>query len=435
MKSYINVGMFGMGHVGTALFRLLKENRSLIDNRIGMPIRISKVVVSDLSKNRGVDVSGLNMGTDPDLILEDPEIDVVVELIGGVTLAESIIRRALDKGKSVVTANKALLAEKGAVIFPAAYRNQGYFGFEASVGAAIPIIRTFREGYAGDEILAFSAILNGTSNYILTHMTENGTEFDEALGQAREKGLAEADPTLDIEGIDAAHKLTILLNLAFGGRFDFSSLYMEGISKITAADISFTKQLGYRIKHLGIARKSEYGVEARVHPVLLPQQHILSSVNGSFNAVSLTCKYSGSSLLYGHGAGPDPSASGVAADLIEACRSIIAKQQPRTSPVNVPLKSWLPMEIVSMDELQSEYYLRFKVMDHPGVLASISKILADHSISIRSAIQPGTSAEGKMVDIVLMTHQALESQIQSALQAIQPLDFMAAESQLIRIGG
>lgn len=433
MKDGIKVGMFGMGNVGVALFRLLNEKQSEFKECLGVSVQISKIVVANLNKDRGVDLSKVTVGTDLGLILDDPEIDVVLELIGGTDEAEKIILTAFANGKSVVTANKALLAEKAEVIFPAACKSNGNFGFEASVGAAIPIIRTFKEAYAGDEIQAFYGILNGTSNYVLSNMTERNLEFKDVLKEAQQLGLAEADPTLDIEGFDAAHKLTILMNIAFGGAFDFSQLHVEGISKITASDISYTGQLGFKIKHIGQAKRTEKGIEACVHPILLPKDHILSSVNGPFNAVALSCKYSGKSLLYGQGAGPDPSAAGVAGDLLEACRYALSNQKTLSSPIKGSLENWGPLDIVPVDQLVSEYYLRFSVLDHPGVLAAISKVLAEHSISIRSAIQKGAPVEGKPVDIVMTTHHSAEANVQSALNQINQLDFMVTDTQLLRI--
>jgi len=436
MKDGINVGMFGMGNVGSGVVELFSKNRSIIEKRVGCPIQITKAVVSNLKKERDVDLSGIQMSTDPKTILDDPKIDIVLELIGGLDTARDIILNALKSGKSVVTANKALLAEHGGIIFPAAHDAQGCFGFETSVGTAIPIIRTLREGFAGDEILKISGITNGTSNYILTSMSRDGMEFDEALKKAQEKGLAETDPTLDIQGIDAAHKLIIMMNIAFNGVFDFTRLYIEGVSDITAADIKSTSRLGYKIKHLAKAEKTNQGIEARVHPVLVPQDHILSSVNGAFNAISVLGEFMGPSNLYGLGAGPGPSAVGVVGDVIEAGRYILTGQQHPLSPFSVPLTAWKPIEMVPMEHIRSEYYLRFHVWDRLGVLASISKVLSENRISVRSVIQTGKASKGEHpVDIVLITHEAIESDIQTALKEINGQPFIAGRTQLIRIEG
>ena len=411
-----------------------QKNQSIIDSRVGKPVRIKKAVVKNVSKDRGEDLSEIQLSDDPEFILGDPEIDIVIEVIGGLDMAEKIILEAFKRGKSVVTANKALLAERGSVIFPAAHDAAGGFGFESSVGTAIPIIRALREGFSGDEITSISGIINGTSNYILTRMSQDGVEFDNALLDAQDKGLAESNPVLDIQGIDAAHKLIIMMNIAFGASFDFEQLYTEGISKISAADIRYTKELGYTIKHLGKARKTDKGIEARVHPVLLPEDHILSSVNDAFNAISVIGRFIGPSMLYGLGAGPGPTAAGVLSDVIESCRNRLSGCQSPLSPFSIPLKMWRPMEMVQMEQIESEYYLRIHVLDVLGVLAGISKILADNRISVRSVIQKGdASCKKGNIDVVLITHQALEADVQNALRKINQQAFIAGETQLIRI--
>lgn len=434
MDDCINLGMFGMGNVGIGIVRLLSKNQSIVDSRVGKPVRIKKAVVKNVSKDRGEDLSGIQLSDDPEFILGDPEIDIVIEVIGGLDMAEKIILEAFRRGKSVVTANKALLAERGSAVFSAAHDAAGDFGFESSVGTAIPIIRALREGFSGDEITRISGIINGTSNYILTRMSQDGVEFDNALLDAQEKGLAESNPVLDIQGIDAAHKLIIMMNIAFGGSFDFEQLYTEGISKISAADIRYTKELGYTIKHLGNARKTDKGIEARVHPVLLPEDHILSSVNDAFNAISVLGRFIGPSMLYGLGAGPGPTAAGVLSDVIESCRNRLSGSQSPLSPFSIPLEMWRPMEMVPMEQIESEYYIRIHVLDVLGVLAGISKILADNRISVRSVIQKGDdSCKNGTIDVVLITHQALEADVQSALREIDQQVFIAGDTQLIRI--
>jgi len=434
MSDHINIGMFGMGNVGTGVVRLLAENRAIIENRIGKPVRITKAVVSNLSKDRGVDVSDILISTDFGHILNDPDIDIVLELVGGLDAAETIILEALKKGKSVVTANKALLAEKGRILFGAAHDAAGCFGFETSVGTAIPIVRALREGFAGDDVRSISGILNGTSNYILSRMSREGMDFDATLKNAQEIGLAEADPTLDVQGIDAAHKLIILMNIAFNGSFDFNALYIEGITAITAADIRYTDQLGYTIKHMGKVRKTQTGTEARVHPALVPQDHILASVNGAFNCISVTGEFMGPAMLHGLGAGPGPSAVGVMGDIIEAGRYILTGRQRPISPFSIPLEKWQPMEMVPMGRIRSEYYLRFPVMDRLGVLSSISKILAENRISVKSVIQKGGASDiGDAVDIVIITHEAVEADVQNALQKINGESFISGRTGLIRI--
>jgi len=434
MTDYINIGIFGLGNVGTGFVQLLAKNRSIIEKRVGKPVRITKAVVSNISKDRDIDTSGIKISADPGHILNDPDIDIVLELVGGLDAAETIILEALKKGKSVVTANKALLAEKGRTIFQAAFNAKGCFGFECSVGTAIPIIRTLREGFAGDEIYKISGIMNGTSNYILSQMSQEGSDFDETLKKAQEIGLAETDPTLDIQGIDAAHKLIILMNIAFNGVFDFKELYTEGITHISASDISYTNQLGYTIKHMGNVQKTEQGIEARVHPVLVRKENILSSVNGAFNSISVFGEFMGPSILHGLGAGPGPSAVGVIGDVIEASRYILTGQQRPISPFSIPLDKWQPIKLVPMGQIRSEYYLRFPVLDRLGVLSSISKILADNRISIRSVIQKGESSDADVpVDIVIITHEAIEADVQAAIQKTSRQPFISGSIQLIRI--
>ena len=430
----IRVGIFGVGTVGAGVIELLSENRTVIEKRAGKPVKAVKAVVADIGKKRAVDMSQIELSDRPESILDDPEIDIVVELIGGLDLSETIILDALEKGKSVVTANKALLAEKSMSIFPAAYRANGCFGFEASVGAGIPVIRTLREGFSGDRIITISGIMNGTANYILTRMTEDEMEFDQALKGAQELGYAEADPTFDIEGIDTAHKLIILMNLAYNGLFNFKDLKTEGISSITSADIRFARELGYRIKLLGKACHTGQGVEGRVHPALVPEGHIMASVNGAFNAISVTGNYVGPSVLHGLGAGSHPTAAAVVSDLIEASRYHTTGQQTPLFPFSVAEDQLQPLKMVPMEDIRSEYYLRFNVQDQVGVLARISKILAENNISIRSVIQKGrTSDPASTVAVIIVTHESLEKDIQKALLSTNQLDFVVSRTQLIRI--
>ncbi len=434
MSNSIKIGLFGMGIVGTGVLELLAENQAIIEKRVGKPVRVVKAVVSDTTKQRKADVSSIDLGTEPEHILDDPETDIVLELIGGLKPAEDIILTALKKGKSVVTANKALLAEKALSIFPSAYEAGGCFGFEASVGSGIPIIRTLREGFSGDEIQEITGILNGTANYILTRMTEDSMEFDEALKDAQNLGYAEADPTFDIEGNDAAHKLIILMSLAFNGLFDYKKLFVEGISGITASDIEYARELGYKVKLLGKACKTGQGIEARVHPALVPDKHMLASVSGAFNAVSVLGNFVGPSVLYGLGAGAHPAAAAVVADIIEACRFILTGQKKPIPPFSAPREHIEPTEIVSMEKIRGKYYLRFNVHDLAGVLAQIAKILGDNQISILSVIQKGGADEPeKPVAIVMVTHESVEENIQKALGVIDKLPFVTEKTQLIRI--
>lgn len=434
MQECLRVGIFGLGTVGTGVVELMQQNQELIAKRVGKPVQITKIVVANPHKPRKVDVSAFELSADPASILHDPQIDIVVELMGGLGLAETVILEALQSGKSVVTANKALLAEKARSIFPVAYRASGYFGFEASVGAGIPIIRALREGFSGDEIQEISGILNGTANYILTQMTQTGLGFDEALQQAQNLGYAEPDPRFDIEGIDTAHKLLLLMNLAFNGIFEFHDLYKEGITCITATDIRYAQELGYTIKLVGQARRTPQGIEGRVHPVLLPNAHTLAGVQGAFNAISVIGNFVGPCMLHGLGAGAHPTAAGVVADIIEACRFRLTGQQTPLSPFSVSQEHVEPLPIVPIQQLRTQYYLRFHVLDQVGVLAQIAQILSVHQISIRSVIQKG-EAQGTTtpVAVIIVTHQAVEQHVQKALQQIAHFPFVTESPLLIRM--
>ena len=434
MKDCIQIGMFGVGVVGSGVIQLLNENKDLIEKRIGKPICISHAVVSNLAKQRDVDLSGIQISTNPDDIIQNVDIDIVLELIGGTQFAEEVILISLKAGKSVITANKAVLAEKSEQIFSTAYDSPGYFGFEASVGTGIPIIRTLREGYSSDTIHEISGIMNGTCNYILTRMADEGLPYNEILKDAQAKGLAEPDPTFDVEGFDTAHKLIILMNLAFNGYFSYKDLYVEGITNLALEDIEYAKSLGYVIKLLGQAQATENGIEGRVHPTMIPEDNILASVQGAFNAIAVTGNYVGPSVLYGLGAGPKPTAMAVVSDVIEACRFLVHEQLDPIPPFSIPKQYLTTQSIVTMDDTRTEYYLRFKVCDRPGVLADISKVLGNEKISIRSMMQDTpTHTPNQPVDVVIVTHTCQEKAIQKALSVISKFDFILEKTKLIRI--
>jgi len=434
VKDCIRVGMFGMGVVGTGVVELLQKNRETIEKRVGMPVRIVKSVVANKKKKRNVDISSIALSDDLSFILDDPEIDIVLELMGGIEPAEKVILSALKNGKSVVTANKALLAERARVIFPAAYDARGHFGFETSVGGGIPIIRTMREGFAGDEIQEISGIMNGTANYILSRMTAEGIPFHDVLKEAQKQGYAETNPTFDIEGYDTAHKLIILMHLAFSGYFDYQSLYVEGIAQITLNDIEYARELGYQIKLLGKARKTKQGIEGRVHPTMVPNTHMLATVSGAFNAISVHGNFVGPIMLHGSGAGAYPSASAVVSDLVEACRFQLYGQKTPLPPISVQKKNLKSIPIVPIGDVETEYYLRFPVKDKIGVLWQIAKILSENHISIRFVIQRNaTYIPGKPVDVVIVTHTSVEKNVQNAIKAIDLLPFMTDKTKLIRM--
>ena len=428
----IYIGLIGFGTVGTGLVKILQEKAKLLEERLGLSIVLKRIADLDVTTDRGIKVNPAILTTKIADVMEDPEIAIVVELIGGLEPARTFILQALEKGKHIVTANKALLAVHGAEIFKAADERGADIGFEGSVGGGIPIIRALKEGLVANKIRVIFGILNGTSNYILSEMTYRGLQFQEVLKKAQELGYAEADPTLDIEGIDTAHKLSILLSLAYGIQVRMKDIYTEGISAISPMDIEHAKELGYHIKLLAIAKSDGGPVEARVHPTLLPADHLLSTVSGPFNAIFINGDAVGSTLFYGAGAGMMPTASAVVSDLVDLCRNIRLGVSRR-----VPLLSYQPAhlrkgEIKNIHDITSTYYLRFTVVDRPGVLSRISGILGDLDISIASVIQKGRRVE-KAVPIYVVTHEAREKNMQKALQVIDRLPVIVDKTVLLRM--
>ncbi len=427
----IRIGLLGLGQIGGGLYEILNSKRALLTRQLGVSLEIRRIAEKFPNRKRKVMPPKNLMTRDAFSVVRDPALDVIVELIGGTRVARELIKEALRNGKHVVTANKALLAEHGDEIFELAHRKRRWLCFEASVGGGIPCIKALREGLVANRIDSIHAIINGTTNYILTRMTSQGTGFDDALAEAQEKGFAEADPTLDIQGTDAAHKLAILARLAFGGRVRFKDIYCEGITRISSEDIAFSKEFGYTIKLLAIAKKTRDGMEARVQPTLLPNAHILASVNGSFNAILMRGDETGDVLFYGRGAGSHPTASAVVADLVDIAKAgVEGPAEDRflmraLGPV-IPVKS-----IIS---ILSRYYLRFHVIDQPRVLAGISKVLGHHGISISDVIQRERSA-GRAVPLILLTHDAHEKDLRAAIREIDRLPYIRSKSQVIRIEG
>ena len=428
----IKIGLIGLGTVGTGVVRILQENAPLIEGRLGGRIRLHKVADIDLERDRGVQVPKEILTTDAEAVLNDPEIAICMELVGGIEPARTFILKAIQQGKHVVTANKALLALHGAEIFAAARESGVRVGFEASVGGGIPIIRSLHEGLVANRIDSIFGILNGTSNYILTQMTQEGKEFREVLKEAQQLGYAEADPTLDVEGTDAAHKLAILAALAFGVGVNFNDIYVEGISTIAPLDIQYSSEFGYRVKLLAIGKEDGGKVELRVHPTMLPAHHLLSKVEGVYNAIYIAGDAVGATMFYGQGAGALPTGSAVVSDLVDICQDIIAGVKGGSS--RSPLSSSQEGVIKKIDEVVTPYYLRFTALDRPGVLSKISGILGEHDISIASVIQKGRMIKGA-VPIVMMTHEAMERNVRQALQAIDGLDVIRAKTILIRVEG
>jgi homoserine dehydrogenase len=428
----INLGLIGFGTIGTGVIRLLQESSELIQMRLGAKLVLKKVADLDVTTLRQVTVEKELLTTDAKAILNDPEISIVIELIGGYEPARSFMLEAIRKKKHVITANKALLAAYGNEIFQAAEEEGVDIGFEASVGGTIPIIKTLKESLVANRIKSIFGIMNGTSNYILSKMTDEGKSFDVVLKEAQELGFAEADPTFDIEGIDTAHKLAITLSLAYGKRVKLEDLYREGISGISQQDIDFASELGYRIKLLAIAIQRGDTIEARIHPTMIPLDHLLANVNGNFNAFHFVGDASGTVFLYGQGAGMMPTASAVIADVIDVSRNIVKGISGRVPARSLRENVINDIELMSFEEIFTNYYFRFSALDRPGVLSKISGILGENNISIAAVIQKGRQAAGP-VPIVMTTHKSQEKDVQKAITAIDQLDIIHGKTIVIRI--
>ena len=430
----IKIGIFGLGVVGSAVVSILRQNQLLIQSRLGAVLEVSRAVVAHPDKPRDISLEGISVSGDPATILEDPEIDIVVELMGGVELAGDIVLQALERDKPVVTANKALLAERAREIFTKVYEKDLFIGMEASVAGGIPVLRSLKEGLSGDRIIEISGIVNGTCNYIVSKMSAEHTPFDEVLAEAQRLGYAEADPTFDVEGFDAAHKLAILVNLAYGTMVEFKDIYVEGISGVTPMDIEFARQLGFTIKLLAIGKMHDDEVEARVHPTLVENGHLLAAVNGVFNAVFLTGDNVDATMSYGRGAGGLPTGSAVVSDIIDIARNLNVGIRSKIPALSVIGEFLRELPVMKIERIQSEYYLRFQVLDRVGVLAQITRVMGENNISIQSMMQPARPAHpDDPVQVILITHLAREADILKSLDQIAPLDFIAGETKLIRI--
>lgn len=427
----INIGIIGFGTVGTGTAGILLKNRGLLKQRTGIDINLRRIADLDIRRDRGLRLPKGVLTTDADEIFADPNIHVVVELIGGTTLAKELILRAIRAGKHVVTANKALLATHGIEIFKAAARAGVEVGFEAAVAGGIPIIKVLREGLVANRIKAVYGIINGTTNYILSKMSAEKAQFSDVLKEAQRLGYAEADPTYDIEGIDSAHKLAILASIAFGRQFTIKDVYREGISWISPSDIEFARELGCKLKLLGIAKETNGQVELRVHPTMVPEELMISKVDGVFNAVYVEGDAVGSTLYYGRGAGDLPTGSAVVSDIVDIARDITAGSVGR---LRAFATSQEPMSLMKMEDVMSMYYFRFSAIDKPGVLSKISGILGRHNISIASVIQKDRM-EGKAVPLVVLTHMAKEKGVVSAMKEINRLKIVAGKTVFIRVEG
>ena len=427
----INVGLLGIGTVGGGTWEVLNRNADEIQRRAGRAIRIT--VVADKALQRAKEITGGKAVVTDDAfsVVRGKDVEIVIELIGGYTVAKELVLEAIAHGKHVVTANKALLATHGNEIFAAAQKKGVMVAFEASVGGGIPIIKALREGLAANRIEWIAGIINGTSNFILSEMRDKGLPFEGALKDAQARGYAEADPTFDIEGVDAAHKLTILSALAFGIPMQFKSAYTEGISKLTKADIGYAEELGYRIKLLGITRRAKSGIELRVHPTLVPARRLIANVEGVMNAILVKGDAVGATLYYGAGAGAQPTASAVVADLVDVTRLITADPEQRAPHLAFQPDRLSSDPVLPIGEVETSYYLRMRVLDRPGVLADITRILADSAISIEAMVQKEPGEGESRVDIVMLTHLALEKNVEQAMAKIERLS--SVEGRVTRI--
>ncbi len=429
----VNVGLLGLGTVGGGTFNVLQRNASEIARRAGRGIQITHAAAREYDPARLPGIEGVKITQDGFEVVDNPDIDIVVELIGGYSPARELVLKAIANGKHVVTANKALIAIHGEEIFKAAQDKGVMVAFEAAVGGGIPIIKAIREGLAANQIQWLAGIINGTGNFILTEMRDKGRDFADVLAEAQALGYAEADPTFDVEGIDAAHKLTILASIAFGIPLQFKKTYTEGISKITRADVEYAEELGYRIKHLGFARRTEKGVELRVHPTLIPERRLIANVDGVMNAVLVKGDAVGPTLYYGAGAGSEPTASAVIADLVDVTRVLTADPGNRVPHLAFQPNSLSDIPILSMEDIETAYYLRLLAQDKPGVLADITRILGDNGISIEAIIQKEAAPEETRVPIILLTHVVREGQMNQAIAKIEALNSIEGSVTRIRL--
>jgi len=429
----INVGLLGIGTVGAGTFEVLARNQEEIMRRAGRGIVITIVADKDLKRARKLAGKSATVTDDAFAVVNHPDIDIVIELIGGTTIAQKLILKAIENGKHVVTANKALLATHGNEIMAAARKHEVMVAFEAAVAGGIPIIKALREGLTANRIEWIAGIINGTSNFILSEMREKGSSFDSVLKEAQQLGYAEADPTFDIEGVDAAHKLTIMAAISFGIPMRFKEAYTEGISKLTAADIRYAEELGYRIKLLGITKRTPEGIELRVHPTLIPTRRLIANVEGVMNAILVKGDAVGATLYYGAGAGAYPTASSVIADLVDVTRMHTADPEHRVPHLAFQPDRLSSLPILPISEVKTSYYLRLRVYDRPGVLADITRVLADSGISIEAMVQKEPSAGEEQVDIIMLTHLTIEKNVNAAIARIEKLRVVVGKVTRIRM--
>ena len=429
----VKVGVLGLGTVGGGTVNVLQRNAQEIARRAGREITVSRASARDLQKARICATQGIKLSVDPFEIVNDPEIDVVVELIGGCDLAKQLVLQAIANGKHVVTANKALIALHGNEIFAEASKKGVMVLFEAAVAGGIPVIKAIREGLSGNRINWLAGIINGTSNFILTEMRDKGRDFADVLQEAQAKGYAEADPTFDVEGIDAGHKLTILASIAFGIPLQFEKVYTEGITQITRADVEYAETLGYRIKHLGIARNTEAGIELRVHPTLIPNRRLIANVDGVMNAVLVCGDAVGPTLYYGAGAGAEPTASAVVADLVDVVRAMTSDPENRVPHLAFQPDAISDIPVLAAECIKTAYYLRLTAEDKPGVLADVTRIMAAHQISIEALLQKEPHPGETSVPVIMLTQLTLEKEMNAALAEIEALPCISGKINRIRL--
>ncbi len=429
----VKVGLLGLGTVGGGTAVVLKRNADEIARRAGRGIEIDAIATLEPEQAAALGVENIRLTKDAFEVVNDPDIDIVVELIGGYSPAKELVLTAIENGKHVVTANKALIAIHGEEIFAKAHEKGVVVAFEAAVAGGIPIIKSLREGLAANQVEWLAGIINGTGNFILTEMREKGRDFADVLSEAQALGYAEADPTFDVEGIDAAHKLSILSSIAFGIPLQFDKTYTEGISKITQEDVAYADELGYRIKHLGVARRTDAGVEQRVHPTLIPKDRLIANVNGVMNAVLVKGDAVGATLYYGAGAGDEATASAVIADIIDVTRTLTTDPENRVPHLAFQPNELADTPVVDMDQVETAYYLRMSAKNEAGVLAEVTRILGDKNISIKAFIQKEPKQGESEVDIILLTHRVNEGDMNSAIEQIEKLDVIAGDVMRIRV--
>ena len=435
----LKVGILGLGTVGGGAANILQRNADLIASRTGVEISVKSALVKDLQQERICDCSQITLTTNPADVVDDPEIDIIIELIGGETFAKQLVEQAIQNGKHVVTANKALIALQGNELFQLAEQHGVSIAYEASVAGGIPIIKALREGLAANDVSLIAGIINGTGNFILSEMAFEGRSFADVLAQAQELGYAEADPTFDVEGIDAAHKLTILAAIGFGIPLSFDKIFTEGISRLSLDDVAYAAELGYKIKHLGVAKKTAAGIELRVHPTLIPEQRLLANVNGVMNAVVVKGDAVGTTLHYGAGAGAEPTGSAVVADVIDLARglstTVAGNVVPHlgAQPGAVAETAAAPSSILTADMFNCPFYLRLEASDEPGVMAQLMQVFAEHDISIEAVIQKEPEAGKTTVQIILLTATCLEKTVATALAQITQLPAVVSEVTKIRV--